>query len=185
MLLSSSTYGVYVTNETINDRRVELTFTPTQGSEITMFYLDNSGMGQTVSNDVLTKENIAALRVNIDQNILDNSDTDIYNLNEYLTIPTVTETSKFTFGDEVFFYGNIQTDIKATIYKTQITCNILPNQYTSSENPTFNADQDKVAFTQVGIFDADRTLVAIGKFSEPITRKYNSDMIVIQATIDF
>jgi len=28
-------------------------------------------------------------------------------------------------------------------------------------------------------------MVAIGKFSEPITRKYNSDMVVIQATIDF
>ena len=121
----------------------------------------------------------------IDKYILDNSDTDIYNLSDYLTIPTITETNKFTFGDEVFFYGNIQTDIKATIYKTQITCNVLPNQFTSSENPTFNPDQDKVAFTQVGIFDADKTLVAIGKFSEPITRKYNSDMVVIQATIDF
>ena len=185
MLLSSSTYGVFVTNETIDDRRIELTFTPTQGSEITIFYLDNSGLGQTVSNDVLTKENITNLRVNIDKYILDNSDTDIYNLSDYLTIPTITETSKFTFGDEVFFYGNIQTDIKATIYKTQITCNVLPNQFTSSENPTFNPDQDKVAFTQVGIFDADKTLVAIGKFSEPITRKYNSDMVVIQATIDF
>jgi hypothetical protein len=27
--------------------------------------------------------------------------------------------------------------------------------------------------------------VAIGKFSQPLTRKYNSDVLIIQATIDF
>jgi hypothetical protein len=62
---------------------------------------------------------------------------------------------------------------------------VLPNQYITTDNPTFNSDQDKVAFTQIGIFDSNSVLVAIGKFSEPITRKYNSDMLVIQATIDF
>ena len=185
MLLSSATYGVFVTNETIDDRRVELNFTPTQGSEITMFYLDNSGLGQLVSTNVLTKDTIAALRVNIDQYILDNSDTDLYLLTDYIDLPSVTETGKFTFGDEVFFYGNIETDIKATIYKTQITCNVLPNQFIASQNPTFNPDQDKVAFTEMAIYDSNNVVVATGKFSEPVTRKYNSDMLVLQATIDF
>ena len=185
MLLNSTTYGVFVTNETIDDRRVELNFTPTQGSQITMFYLDNSGMGQTVSGDVLTKDSIAALRVNIDKYILDNSENDLYILSDYIQIPSVTETDKFTFGDEVIFYGNIETDIKATIYKSQITCNVLPNRFISTSNPTFNEDQDKVAFTEIGLHDVDGTLIGIGKFSEPITRKYNSDMLVIQATIDF
>ena len=175
MLLNATTYGVFVTNETINDRRVELNFTPTQGSEITMFYLDNSGAGQTVSTNVLTKDTISALRVNIDQFMLDNSDTDIYNLSNYITIPGISSTD----------FSYIETDIKATIYKTQLTCNVLPNQYISTSNPTFNSDQDKVAFTQIGIFDSNSVLVAIGKFSEPITRKYNSDMVVIQTTIDF
>jgi hypothetical protein len=184
MLLSSTTYGVFVTNETIDDRRVELNFTPTQGSEITIFYLDNAGAGQTVSTNVLTKDTISALRVNIDQYMLDYSETDIDNLNDYITIPGISSTD-FSFGDEVFFFGNIETDIKATIFKTQLTCNVLPNQYISTDNPTFNPDQDKVAFTQIGIFDTNAVLVAIGKFSEPITRKYNSDMVVIQATIDF
>jgi hypothetical protein len=185
MLLSSNTYGVFVTNETIDDRRVELNFTPTQGSEITIIYLDNSGLGQTVSTNVLTKDVISALRVNIDQNILDNSELDTYILSDYINIPTVTETSKHTFGDEVFFYGNIETDIKATIYKTQLTCNVLPNHYITTTNPTFNVDQDKVAFTEIAITSEDQTIVAIGKFSEPITRKYNSDMLVLQVTIDF
>lgn len=185
MLLSSTTYGVFVTNETIDDRRVELNFTPAQGSEITMFYLDNSGSGQTVSTNVLTKNTIAALRVNIDQYILDNSETDLYLLTDYIELPSVTEPNRFTFGDEVLFYGNIETDIKATIYKTQLTCNVLPNQFTMSQNPTFNSDQDKVAFTEMAIYDSNRVVVATGKFSEPVTRKYNSDMLVLQATIDF
>jgi hypothetical protein len=37
----------------------------------------------------------------------------------------------------------------------------------------------------MGIYDEDSDLVAIGKFSQPLTRKYNSDMLIIQATIDF
>jgi hypothetical protein len=185
MLLSSATYGVFVTNETIDDRRVELNFTPAQGSEITIFYLDNSGAGQLVSTNVLTKDTIAALRVNIDQFILDNSETDIYLLTDYIDLPSVTESDKLTFGDEVFFYGNVETDIKATIFKTQITCNVLPNQFTASQNPTFNPDQDKVAFTEIAIYDSNNIIVATGKFSEPVTRKYNSDMLVLQATIDF
>ena len=142
-------------------------------------------MGQTVSGDVLTKDSIAALRVNIDKYILDNSENDLYILSNYFTIPSITETDKFTFGDEVIFYGNVETDIKATIYKSQITCNVLPNKFITSYNPTFNVDQDKTAFTEIGLYDQTGILVGIGKFSEPITRKYNSDMLVIQATIDF
>jgi hypothetical protein len=42
-----------------------------------------------------------------------------------------------------------------------------------------------VAFTEIGLHDQNGILVGIGKFSEPITRKYNSDMLVIQVTIDF
>ena len=54
-----------------------------------------------------------------------------------------------------------------------------------SQNPTFNSDQDKVAFTEIAIYDSNNVVVATGKFSEPVTRKYNSDMLVLQATIDF
>ena len=79
----------------------------------------------------------------------------------------------------------METDIKATIYKSLITCNVLPNKYINTSNPTFNPDQDKVAFTEMGVYDSDGDLVAIGKFSQPLTRKYNSDVLIIQATIDF
>jgi hypothetical protein len=94
-------------------------------------------------------------------------------------------TTGFTFGDEVMFYGNVDTSIKATIYKTLLTFNVLPATFVVSDNPTFDVNADNVAFTEIGVYDTAGSLVAIGKFSEPITRKYNSDLVVIQGTIDF
>ena len=39
-----------------------------------------------------------------------------YNLNNYIDLPNPTgEESKLNFGDEYYFYGNIETDIEATI----------------------------------------------------------------------
>lgn len=183
-LVSSNNYGVYTTGTTAN-RRVELTFTPTVGSNITLYYLDNSGLGgnPTVSN--LTAVNLNNLRVNIDNNLIKLSSTQIYNLNDFISLPLATNISEFSFGDEVSFFGNITTDVKATIYKTLMTCNVLPNKFINSANPTFNAIEDKVALTEIGIYDGNDDLVAIGKFSQPLTRKYNSDMLVIQASIDF
>ncbi len=183
-LISSNNYGVIPTGTTAN-RRVELTFTPSNGSQISLFYLDNSGLGTNPISNVLTSTNIQNLRVNLDRDLLNVSENSNYNLNDFIILQPVSNITGHTFGDETFFFGNIETDIKATIYKSLITCNVLPNKFISTSNPTFNPDQDKVAFTEMGIFDSDGDLVAIGKFSQPLTRKYNSDLLIIQATIDF
>jgi hypothetical protein len=183
-LISSNNYGVFTTGTTAN-RRVELGFTPTNGSSISVFYLDNSGLGGTPIDTTLTANVIENLRVNINRDLINLSVNEKYNLNDFISLPNITNINGHTFGDETFFFGNIETDIKATIYKTLLTVNILPNKFISTSNPTFNPNQDKVAFTEMGIYDEDGDLVAIGKFSQPLTRKYNSDMLIIQATIDF
>jgi hypothetical protein len=183
-LISSNNYGVFTTGTTAN-RRVELGFTPTNGSSISVFYLDNSGLGGTPIDTTLTANVIENLRVNINRDLINLSVNEKYNLNDFISLPNITNINEHTFGDETFFFGNIETDIKATIYKTLLTVNILPNKFISTSNPTFNPNQDKVAFTEMGIYDEDGDLVAIGKFSQPLTRKYNSDMLIIQATIDF
>lgn len=183
-LISANNYGVIPTG-TPENRRVELQFTPSSGSVISLFYLDNSGLGSNPISTILTSENVENLRVNIDKSLLDVSENNNYNLNDYISIPLSNQLSEHTFGDETFFFGNIETDIKATIFRSIITCNVLPNTYISTSNPTFNPDQDKVAFTEMGIYDIDNDLIAIGKFSQPLTRKYNSDLLIIQATIDF
>lgn len=183
ILISSSNYGVYTTGGTA-DRRVQLTFTPTPGSTFAVFYLDNSGQGQTVQEAMFSSANVAALKVNISADIIKVSTDQVYDLNDFITLASKTENTH-SFGDETFFYGNVDTEIKATIFKTLITCNVLPNKFINTANPTFNPNQDKVAFTEIGVYDEDEDLVAIGKFSEPLVRKYNSDMLIIQATIDF
>ena len=183
-LISSNNYGVYTTGST-EYRRVELNFTPANGSLLSVFYLDNSGLGTNPNSVNYTTTNIESLRVNLDKSLIDLSVNSKYDLNDFISLPESTTIDEFSFGDEVFFYGNIETDIKATIYKTLMTCNVLPNKFINTSNPTFNPNQDKVAFTELGIYDEDDDLVAIGKFSEPLTRKYNSDMLIIQATIDF
>lgn len=183
-LVSANNYGVYPTGTT-ETRRVELLFTPSPGSNISVFYLDNAGLGTQPINTQLTSNIINSLRVNIDKNLLDISANTRYDITEFIDLPTTSEVNELSFGDELMFLGNVETDIKATIYKSLITCNVLPNTFISTANPTFNPSQDKVAFTEIGIYDEDDDLVAIGKFSEPLRRKFNSDMLIIQATIDF
>lgn len=183
-LISSNNYNVIITGSTI-DRRVELLFTPVAGSLVSVFYLDNSGLGGNPITTLFTAQAINNLRVVIDKNLLDLSANNVYDLGEIINLPTKNEVTDFSFGDEVFFFGNVSTKIGATIFKSLITCNVLPNRFISSSNPTFNPNQDKTAFTEIGIYDEDQDLVAIGKFSQPIQRKFNSDMLIIQATIDF
>jgi hypothetical protein len=183
-LLNSAYYGVY-TSGTTNDRRIQLSFSPTVGANLTFFYIDASGLGTEPINNGMSPVNIANLRVNIDNSFLSLSSGQTYNINNFISVPSSTNITGMTFGDENFFYGNIETDIHAMVYKTVLTCNVLPNQYINSANPTFNPNDDKASFTEIGIFDDNDDLVAIGKFSQPLVRKYNSDMLIIQATIDF
>jgi hypothetical protein len=183
-LISANNYGVYPTGTT-ETRRVELMFTPAADSTVSLFYLDNSGAGLNPVNTNFTAANIEKLRVNIDKSLLDASIDSNYDLNDYVELAPLANVTGHTFGDETFFYGNVSTDVKATIYKSLITCNVLPNKFINSANPTFNPNDDKTSFTEMGIYDINDELVAIGKFSEPLVRKYNSDMLIIQATIDF
>lgn len=182
-LVSSNNYGVYTTGTTVN-RRVKLNFTPTTGSDLMLYYLDNSGLGTNPNLNQMTANNIHNLNVYIDKDIIDQSLNNYYDINDVVTMPAI-NTTGFTFGDEVMFYGNVDTSIKATIYKTLLTFNVLPATFVVSDNPTFDVNADNVAFTEIGVYDTAGSLVAIGKFSEPITRKYNSDLVVIQGTIDF
>jgi uncharacterized delta-60 repeat protein len=183
-LISSNNYNVFATGTTAN-RRVELGFTPTNGSSISVFYLDDSGLNSTPLPRVFKSSSVQNLRVNISNDLINLSINSKYDLNDFISLPSISNIDEHTFGDETFFFGNIETDIKATIYKTLFTVNVLPNKFISTSNPTFNPNQDKVAFTEIGIYDEDEDLVAIGKFSQPLRRKYNSDMLIIQATIDF
>jgi len=48
----------------------------------------------------------------------------IYNLGNYIDLPTLNEPNVLNFGDEYFFYGNLETDIQATIYEMKYLINL-------------------------------------------------------------
>lgn len=91
-----------------------------------------------------------------------------YNL-DYLNYPVALETNKLHFGDEVYFFGNVTTDIKADVYTTDIPISLLLNEFNSSTNPTWDG-VSSVAITEIGIYDENKNLVAIGKLNNPIIK---------------
>lgn len=165
--------------------KIRLGFVPATGSRLSLLYL-TYGAGATgiTANDFSVVE-LNGVKIYLNDQTFPVFATENYNLNDFINIPTSSELNYHSFGDETFFYGNLNTDIKATIYRTFITINVLPNRYIKSTNPTFDETKHKVAFSELVIYDDDNDVVGIGKFSEPLTRKYNSDVLIIQATIDF
>jgi len=107
-----------------------------------------------------------------------------YNISDIITYPSK-ETSAdgdLCFGDEVFFLGNVITDIKAIAYTTDISIILPLNEFNSSTNETWN--EDKVAITEIGIYDSNKNLVAIGKLNNPIEKDSTISRTIVFA-LDF
>lgn len=90
-----------------------------------------------------------------------------------------------TFGNESFFYGNINSDIMAVTYKTLITATASNNDFNDSLNSSYDPLYDENTYiTEVAVLDSNNNLVAVGKPSYPIT-KNDGRYIVIQLEMDF
>ena len=89
----------------------------------------------------------------------------------YLNYPTVSATT-LSFGDETYFLGNVTTQIHADVYVTDLAITLGLNNFNSSTNLTWLAlsPRPQVAITEIGIYDANKNLVAIGKLNDPITK---------------
>ena len=163
-------------------KRVHFNFIPIGGSRLTILYLDGSGTYDPM--DDIPPPELNDLKVMLNDQTFPILATELYNLNDLITLPAP-NTTGLTFGDETFFFGTVSTKIKATTYKTIINIPILPNRFVTSSNPTFNNNIHKVAFTELDIYDDDGNVVAVGKFSQPLQRISNSDTQIINAVIDF
>jgi hypothetical protein len=93
-----------------------------------------------------------------------------YNLADYIPLPLPTETNKLNFGDEYYFYGNIETGIQATIYEMKFLCNLASTQFNNSSNPTWTLGTTSYV-TEIGLFDDNKDLVVITKLQSPIIRQ--------------
>jgi hypothetical protein len=85
--------------------------------------------------------------------------------------------SQMNFGDETFFHGIVKTDIHATIYEMRYLVNLPSNQFVTSTNPTWTEGVDTY-MTEVGLYDNDKNLLALGKFQSPQLREGVQQVVV-------
>jgi hypothetical protein len=109
-----------------------------------------------------------------------------YNVTSYVgALPsTSTPNTGLAFGEESILLGNVNSDIKAVVYRTKIIQKLNFNQYNTSNNPTFDSTQDDVYVTEAGIYDDNNNLVAIGKLNKPI-KKNGNKLFTLELDMDF
>jgi hypothetical protein len=114
---------------------------------------------------VIDKNSLVNTLFNIEFNTL----TEPYTL-DYLDYPSnVSSSDEMGFGEEAFFFGTVRSDIRATVYTTDIPINLALNTYNSTTNPTWDG-VSPVAISEIGIYDDNNNLVGIGKLNYPINK---------------
>jgi hypothetical protein len=93
-----------------------------------------------------------------------------YNLANYIDIPENGYPEILNFGDEYYFYGNLETDITATIYEMRYLINLGRNQFTNTSNPTWLSGTTSYV-TEIGLYDSNYDLIVISKLQSPELRQ--------------
>ena len=119
---------------------------------------------------------------------LTNTGATTYDLTSVLDMAPKTSPTDLQFGDERFFFGNIETYIGATIYKTFFPITINAGQYDTTGNNTRSKDATTnppdIMVSEVGIYDGTKNLVIVGKLSKP-TKLIAGNTIMLELSMDF
>lgn len=142
-----------------------------------------TNVGETIDPSLLESQTPSTIGFILTNAIIQANSGNTYSLNTTLNMPLNSTPNELNFGDERFFYGNIDTYIGATIYKTIFGLNISNSIYNTTSNPTY-IQGTNMKITEVGIYDSTQELVGIGKLSEPV-QLANNDTIMIEMSIDF
>lgn len=129
-------------------------------------YLDVTSQITGFAGGFLTKELITSVVYKMPLNNYDSYS--IYNLN-YLNYPSDGQTDLLCFGDETYFFGNVTTDIKADVYTLDLSIALPLNEFNSTNNLTWDGIS-KVYISEIGLYDEDKNLVAIGKLNNPVPK---------------
>jgi len=105
-----------------------------------------------------------------------------YTLN-YLNYPSSGQEDALSFGDVTYFFGNLTTKIRADVYTTDIGIDLDLDEFNSSTNLSWNGTES-VYISEVGIYDSDKNLVAIGKINDPVKKDSTIARTIVFA-IDF
>ena len=112
-----------------------------------------------------------------------------FDITQMLNMPlNNTQAQNLQFGDERFFYGNINAYIGATIYKTIFDLRIFAGNFDTTSNPTRSKDLStnpaNIRISEVGIYDVNKNLVCIGKISSPVALLPGTT-IMLELSMDF
>jgi hypothetical protein len=124
--------------------------------------------GLTV-NGYITQQSLTANTFVITQELYDSAD--IYDLSDYIDLTTVGFTGhQLNFGDEYYFYGNVETDIQATIYEMVYKINLSQAEFQTPSNPSWLTTNNRY-ITEIGLYDSDKNLMIISKMQSPTLRQ--------------
>ena len=126
-------------------------------------------------NGYLTMSGITGTTFQINQQTYDNAVP--YNLGNYITLPQNGQTDYLNFGDEYYFYGNLETDITATIYEMKYLVNLGRNQFTNTSNPTWMSGTTSYV-TEIGLYNQNKDLMVISKLQSPELRQGIQQFVV-------
>jgi hypothetical protein len=144
-----------------------------------------SGASETIDPILLENQNPSSSGFLIDNNVYTGSTT--FSIMNSLSMASNANTNLLQFGDEKFFYGNLDACIGATIFKTLFNISISADDFKTTANPTrLNSDPNPpdIRVTEVGIYDTAGDLVMIGKLSKPV-KLSSGNTIMIEMAMDF
>jgi hypothetical protein len=94
-----------------------------------------------------------------------------YNLNNYVELVQNGATGQqLNFGDEYYFYGNLETDIQATIYEMKYKINLSFNEFLVSQNPTWTFGTQSYV-TEIALLDENQDILVMSKLQSPVLRQ--------------
>ena len=117
-----------------------------------------------------------------------NSAATIYDITLPLSMAPNSNSNILQFGDERFFYGNLETYIGATIFKTIFDVRVNSSDFNRTTNPTRSLQPSTnpadIRVTEVAIYDTNGDMVIIGKLSQPVTLT-TGNTIMLELSMDF
>jgi hypothetical protein len=137
---------------------------PTNWKEIDV---TNEISGSTI-NGYLTVSGITGNTFQITSDLYNNAS--LYDLSDYIDIPTNGQTDILNFGDEYYFYGNLETDIQATIYEMKYKINLSSSEFLVSQNPTWTFGTQSY-ISEIALMDENKDILVMSKMQSPVLRQ--------------
>lgn len=148
--------------------------------------LITSASGETIDPTLLETQNPTSANFKLD--IPTTSGDTTFSIINSLSMAPNTNSDILQFGDERFFYGNIDTYIGANVYKTVFRLSVSADIFKYTSNPTRSSDPNTnpsvIKATECGIYDSSGELVMIGKFSKPV-KLTPGNTVLFELSMDF